>query len=61
MNRVVNAVAMCTRTDALGSSVVDSKPGVALQTLRDAIYRTVICDLRRTVLAYTDILCGITK
>ena len=61
MNLVVNAVAMCTRTNALGSSLVDSESGVALQTLCSTINRTVVPDLRRTVLAHADILCGIAK
>ena len=61
MNLVVNAVAMCTRTNALGSSLVDSESGVALQTLCSTINRTVLPDLWRTVLAHACILCGIAK
>ena len=61
MNLVVNAVAMCTRTNALGSSVVDSKPNIALQTPRGTVNRTVVPNLRRAVLAHACILCGIAK
>ena len=61
MNLVVNAVAMCTRTNALGSTVVDSESGVALQTPRGTVNRTVVPDLRRAVLAHACILCGIVK
>ena len=55
------AVTMCKRADALGSSIVNSKTDVKLQTLCDNVYRTFLSDLRQTVYAYVDILCGNTK
>ena len=51
------AVAICKRTNALGSGMVDSESSVALHTPRGTVNGTVMCYLRRTVLADAFILC----
>ena len=52
---------MFTRTGTLGSSVVDSKTGVAHQALCSAVCHAILSNLRQTVLACADIHCGIAK